>query len=264
MAAFRVDREGGIATVILGRPEKLCALLMETYRELRAFFGHLRKEPSVRAVILTGSGRGFCSGGDMVEVVGLLARSGPAAHRKFCALQNSLAREIRRSPLPVIAAVNGLAVGCGASLALACDLRLASPGARFVFAYPGLSAGDLGTSWLLPRLVGLGRATDWLLTGRPIDAREALSAGLLSRIVTEKRLLGEARLAAKRLFEGSRESLAITKRLLGELAGARFPEALTKEAREQAKLMARPDFREAAAAFAQKRPPRFNRERSRG
>jgi enoyl-CoA hydratase/carnithine racemase len=258
-----VDQAGGIATVILGRPEKLCALLMETYRDLRAFFRHVQRGSAVRAVILSGSGRGFCSGGDMVEVVGLLARSGPAAHRRFCALQNSLAGEIRRSPLPVIAAVNGLAVGGGASLSLACDLRLASPGARFVFSYPGLSAGDMGTSWLLPRLVGLGRATDWLLTGRPIGAREALAAGLVFRIVTGKNLLGEARAEARRFCQAPRESLALTKRLLGESAGASFLEALRREAREQARLMARPDFREAAAAFAEKRSPRFSRERSR-
>lgn len=245
-----VDVTHGIAAVTLDRPEKLNALLPETYEELRDFFGGLRKRKEVHAVTLTGAGRAFCSGGDLRAIEG----ASRADHRRFAALQNAVAAAIRKAPQPVIAAVNGLAVGGGAALALACDLRLASPDAAFRFAFPGLAAADMGVAARLPRTVGLGRASEWLLTGREIGAGEAEAAGLVSRIIPRELLLAEARATALRISNGPREALAVTKRLLDREVS---PAA---EAREQARLMGRPDFREACRAFAEKREPRFNGE----
>ena len=250
MDSLLVDETSGIATVTLNRPGKLNALLPETYAALRDFFGGLPgKRATIHAVVLTGAGRGFCSGGDLRE----FADVRPASRRRFAAIQNGIGTGIRNAPQPVIAAVNGPAIGGGAALALACDLRLASPDASFRFAFPGLAAADMGVSRLLPRTVGLGRATDWLLTGRPIDATEALAAGLVARLVPPEILVAEARATALRIADGPREALAVTKRLLDREASP------ATEAREQARLMGRPDFEEACRAFAEKRAPRYNR-----
>ena len=250
METLLVDVTSGIATVTLNRPEKLNALLPETYSALRDFFAGLpARRASVHAVVLTGAGRGFCSGGDLREFSGVK----PAARRRLTRLQNEMAAGIRKAPQPVIAAVNGPAVGGGAALALACDLRFASPDASFRFAFPGLAAADMGIARLLPRTVGLGRAKDWLLTGREIGAPEALDAGLVARILPREILVAEARASALRIALGPREALAVTKRLLDREASPAV------EAIEQAKLMGRPDFEEACRAFAEKREPRYNR-----
>lgn len=263
MESFLVEVTNGIALVTLNRPEKLNALLPGTYEGLRNFFGGLDRERSIRAVVLTGAGRGFCSGGDLHEIVGALARSKAPAHRRFTTVQNALARNIRRAAQPVIAAVNGIAMGGGATLALACDLRIASPEAQFAFSFPGLAAADMGACHLLPRTVGLGRASEWLLTGRRIGAAEAAASGLVSRIVPQEVLVAEARATALRISDGPREALAVTKRLLDAEADLSLEEALSLEAREQAALMARPDFLEAYRAFVEKREPRFDQKRGR-
>jgi enoyl-CoA hydratase/carnithine racemase len=259
MDSFTVDVTSGIATVTLNRPDKLNALLPETYEGLRDFFGGLKKEPSIHAVVLTGSGRGFCSGGDVREMVGALAGAGPAKLARFARLQNVLAANIRSAPQPVLAAVNGVALGGGAALAVACDLRLGSPAATVTFSFPGLAAADMGVSWLLPRIVGLGRAADWLLTGREIGADEALAAGLLSRIVPGEILVAEARTTALRIADGPREALAATKRLLDSQFALPFPKALEAENKVQAALLSRPDFVEACRSFVERRSPRYNR-----
>jgi enoyl-CoA hydratase/carnithine racemase len=252
MSSFRVDVTNGIATVTLDRPEKLNALLLETYSGLRDFFGGLARERRIHAVVLTGAGRGFCSGGDLRE----LSDAKTAARRRLATLQNGLAGNLRKAPQIVIAAVNGPAVGGGAALALACDLRFASPGASFRFSFPGLAAADMGVSRLLPRTVGLGRASDWLLTGREVGAAEAEACGLVTRVLPEQILVAEARATALRIALGPREALAATKRLLDREA----PPAV--EARLQATLMGRPDFEEACRAFLEKREPRYNRSQA--
>jgi enoyl-CoA hydratase/carnithine racemase len=249
MNRLRIDVANGIAMVTLDRPEKLNALLLETYRALSGFFARLPRERRIHGVVLTGAGRGFCSGGDLRELTDVK----PAERRRFTTLQNGLAGNLRKAPQVVIAAVNGPAVGGGAALALACDLRLASPEATFRFSFPGLAAADMGVSRLLPRTVGLGRAYDWLLTGRDVSAGEAEAAGLVARVLPGEILVAEARATALRIAQGPREALASTKRLLDREA----PSAV--EARLQARLMGRPDFREACRAFAEKREPRYNR-----
>ena len=257
MKSFLVDVTNGVASVTLHRPEKLNALLPETYEGLRDFFGALPKDRSIHAVVLTGAGRAFCAGGDLHELVRLLSGSSRAA-RRFTATQNALARNIRKAPQPILAAVNGLAVGGGATLALACDIRLAAPSAEFAFAFPGLSGADMGACRLLPRTVGLGRATEWLLTGRRIGAEEALGAGLVSRVLPAELLVAEARATALRISTGPREAIAVTKRLLDEEFALTLGKSLALESREQATLLSSPDFLEACRAFAERREPRFN------
>jgi enoyl-CoA hydratase/carnithine racemase len=249
MDSLRIDVASGIATVTLNRPEKLNALLLETYAGLRDFFGGLPRQRRIHAVILTGSGRGFCSGGDLRELSTLKA----PGRGRFTRLQNELAGNLQKAPQVVIAAVNGPAVGGGAALALACDVRLASPEASFRFSFPGLAAADMGVSRLLPRTVGLGRASEWLLTGREVTSAEAEASGLVSRLYPREFLASQARATALRIAEGPREALAATKRLLGR------PTAPAAEARLQARLMGREDFAEACRAFTEKREPRYNR-----
>ena len=256
---FLLDVQGGVATVMLNRPERLNALLFETYQGLHAFFTGLRKDKSVRAVVLTGAGRGFCSGGDVRDVIGKLVDMKPKEVRAFVKQTCDVVSAIRKAPQPVIAAVNGVAFGGGSVIALACDLRYASRDAQFAFSFRGLSGADMGACWLLPRLVGLGRASDWLLNGATVGADEALSAGLVTRILPPQVLLGEARATARRLSHASREATAVTKRMLDLEGSMSFERAIRAEEKAQAALMLQEDFREAYRAFMEKREPRFGR-----
>jgi len=254
-----LDVLGGVATVTLNRPERLNALLFETYEALRETFATLRKDRAVRAVVLTGSGRGFCSGGDVRDVIGRVVGMKPKQVREFAALTCDVVGAIRKAPQPVIAALNGIAFGGGSVLALACDLRYASPEAKIVFSFPGLSGADMGACWLLPRLVGFGRASDWLLSGTTVPAGEALAAGLVTRIVPADLLLPEARAAARRFATAPREATAVTKKMLELEASLSFGRALKAEGKAQAELMLGEDFREAYRAFMEKREPRYRR-----
>jgi len=256
---FRVDVAERVATVTLHRPHRLNALLWETYEALRDFFRRHAKDESVRAVVLTGAGRGFCSGGDVREVIGELVTAKPARILEFNRLACDVVLAVRKAPQPVIAAVNGVAVGGGAVLALACDLRLGSPEAKVAFAFPrvGLSGADMGACWLLPRVVGLGRATDWLLTGRVVDPPEALAAGFYSRVVPAESLLADAGETALRIAHGPRDAAAVTKRMLDGEHGMTLEQSLHADAALQSAFMDREDFREAYRAFLEKRDPRF-------
>jgi enoyl-CoA hydratase/carnithine racemase len=256
---FLFDVLGAVATVTLNRPDRLNALLFETYEGLRDTFTRLRKDRTVRAVVLTGAGRGFCTGGDVRDVIGRLVEMKPKEVRKFAKLTCDVVAAIRKAPQPVIAALNGIAFGGGAVLALACDLRYASPEAKIAFAFPGLSGADMGACWLLPRIVGLGRAADWLLKGATVPAADALAAGLVTRVIPAEVLLAEARGTARRLADAPRQATAVTKRLLDREASMTFDQALRTEEKSQAALMLTEDFREAYRAFMEKREPRFER-----
>jgi enoyl-CoA hydratase/carnithine racemase len=256
---FLLDVLGGVATVTLNRPERLNALLFETYQSLRDYFIGLRKDKTVRAVVLTGAGRGFCSGGDVRDVIGKLVEMKPQQVRGFVKLTCDLVAAIRKAPQPVVAAINGIAFGGGSAIALACDLRYASPGAKISFSFRGLSGADMGACWLLPRIVGLGRASDWLLSGATVGAGEALAAGLVTRVLPDDVLLGEAKAAARRFSHAPREATAVTKRMLDLEGSMSFDRALRAEERAQAALMLQEDFREAYRAFIEKREPRFQR-----
>lgn len=254
-----VDVLGGVATVTLNRPERMNALLLETYEALKRTFTALKKDKTVHAVVLTGAGRGFCSGGDVRDVIGKVVAMKPPQVRSFVKLTCDVVAAIRKAPQPVIAAVNGIAFGGGAVIALACDIRYMAPEARIAFSFRGLSGADMGACWLLPRLVGLGRATDWLLNGTSVGADEALSTGLATRVIPAEVLVGEAKAAARRFEYAPREAMSITKRMLDLEASMSFDRALRAEEKAQAALMLKEDFREAYRAFMEKRDPRFNR-----
>jgi enoyl-CoA hydratase/carnithine racemase len=255
---FRLEVSGAVATVTLNRPERLNALLFETYAALRKHFAGLQKDRSVRAVVLTGAGRGFCTGGDVRDVIGPLVRMKPRQVRGFVKLACDVVAAIRRAPQPVIAALNGIAWGGGAVIALSCDLRYAAPEAKIAFSFRGLSGADMGACWLLPRIVGLGRATDWLLSGATVSAEDALAAGLVTRVIPAEALVAEAQSAAGRIAAAPREATAVTKRMLERESTMTFESALRAEAAAQSALMQKEDFREAYRAFMEKREPRFH------
>lgn len=257
---FRYDEDAsGVATMTLDRAERLNALTFDVYAELSETFAVLRRRPSVKAVILTGSGRGFCSGGDVTAIIGELVTRDMPALLEFTRMTGRLVRRIRELERPVIAAINGVAAGAGAVIALACDIRLASERASLAFLFPkvGLAGADMGAAYLLPRIVGLARATELLFFGDAIEASEALRIGLVSRVVPPARLLDEARAYAARLAEGPTFAIGLTKTLLNHELDVDFTTALEAEAQAQALCMQTADFREAYEAYKAKRPPRF-------
>ncbi|MGH7723998.1 MAG: enoyl-CoA hydratase family protein [Candidatus Eiseniibacteriota bacterium] len=256
---FRIDPETAVATITLNRPERLNALTFDVYAELRDTFIALDREPSVRAVVITGAGRAFCSGGDVEDIIGALFGRDSAGLLEFTRMTCDLVLAIRRCRKPVVAALNGTVAGAGAVIAAACDLRVASESAKiaFLFVRVGLSGADMGASWLLPRLVGLGQATDLLMTGDFIDARRAYEIGLYQRVVPQESLLPAAMALAEKLARGPADALAVTKLALEEEAHMTLKEALQYEARVQAELMEHPNYREAYEAFKAKREARF-------
>ena len=258
---YELDAESGVALITLNRPERLNALTFEVYADLRDTFARLDTEPGVRAVILTGAGRGFCSGGDVEDIIGALFGRDPAGLLEFTKMTCDLVLNIRRCRRPVIAALNGTVAGAGAVIAAACDFRIAAESAKiaFLFTRVGLSGADMGASWLLPRIVGLGHATELLMTGDFIDAARAYQIGLYHRVVAQDRVMAEAREFAGKLANGPAEALAVSKRALEAEADMDFAKALDYEAQVQAKLMEHPDYREAYEAFKAKRAPRFAR-----
>lgn len=253
---FRFDVRDGVGTILLTRPEKLNAITLECYAELRAFFPALASS-EVRAIVLTGEGRAFCAGGDIDQIIGFLTRASPAERLEFTRGTCELVRSIRRLPRPVIAAVNGTCCGAGAVIAAACDIRLAVPSARFAYLFPkvGLCGADMGAAWLLPRIVGFGRASELLLTGSFIDAQEAYRIGLVNRVVPEDRLVAEAHSIAGALASGPSFAHAMTKEMLDRELSVGLEEALEMEAQAQALCMSTHEFQEAFRAWQAKRDP---------
>lgn len=260
--SFLYERDGGsgVATITLNRPERLNALTFEVYDELRRTFRALDAEEGVRAVVITGAGKAFCSGGDVEDIIGALFERDAEGLLEFTRMTCDLILAIRECRRPVVAALNGTVAGAGAVIATACDLRVAAESARiaFLFTKVGLSGADMGASWLLPRIVGLGHATELLMTGDFIDAAEAHRIGLYNRLVADGEALSEARALAERLAAGPSGALGVTKEALNREADMELAEALEEEARAQAVCMEDPNFREAYEAFREKRPPRFS------
>lgn len=256
---YEADSRTGVATITLNRPERLNALTFEVYAELRDTFRALNTELGVRAVIITGAGRGFCSGGDVEDIIGALFARDREGLLAFTRMTCDLILALRECRRPVIGALNGTVAGAGAVIATACDFRLAAPTAKvaFLFTKVGLSGADMGAAWLLPRLVGLGRATELLMTGEFISAETAVAIGLYHRIVPQSDLLREARELAGRLARAPSEALAVTKHALNREAAMDLAAALAFEAEAQAECMESPNFREAYEAFRAKRDPRF-------
>ena len=256
---FEPDRDAQVAVITLNRPERLNALTFEVYRELRDTFRALDEEDGIRAVVLTGAGRAFCSGGDVEDIIGPLLAMDYEGLLEFTHLTCDLVLAIRQCPLPVVAALNGTTAGAGAVIAAACDLRVAAETARiaFLFTKVGLSGADMGATWLLPRLVGESIATELLMLGDFIDAARAERIGLYHRVVPAERVLPEALAVATRLARGPSFALAVTKDSLNREAAMNMLAAFEHEGRIQAACMQSPNFREAYEAFVAKREPRF-------
>jgi enoyl-CoA hydratase/carnithine racemase len=249
--AFRYVEEAGVAIITLDRPERLNALTFDVYAELRDLFAWLARHEPVRAVIITGAGRGFCSGGDVEAIIGELLKQEAPQLLAFTRMTGGLIANIRAVPKPVIAAINGVAAGAGAVIALASDFRLAAPEASlaFLFTRIGLAGADMGAAYLLPRIVGLARATELLMLGDRVPAEEALRIGLVHRVVAPGTLMEEARALAGRLAAGPTFALGMTKTLLNQELDADFAAAIEAEAQGQAICMQTPSFRSAYEAF---------------
>lgn len=260
---FQFEQEQGIATLTLDRPDTLNSLTFEVYEELTEFFGRLQDEDSVDALVITGKGKGFCSGGDVNAIIGALFARDMKGLMAFTRLTGRLVHNIRALRKPVIAALNGVTAGAGAVIALACDFRVASDRAKlaFLFTRVGLTGADMGAAYLLPRLIGVGRATELLMLGEPVTAEEALQMGLVNRVVKHEDVLIEALELAEQLARGPLFALGITKEMLQHEQTLGLAAALEWEAQAQAICMQTPDFREAYEAFVEKRPPDFRRLR---
>jgi enoyl-CoA hydratase/carnithine racemase len=254
-----LDAATGVLTLTLDRPDALNALTFEVYAELRDAFRALEFEKDVKVVVITGAGRGFCSGGNVHEIIGPLFEMTPAERMAFTRMTGALIGAIRALRKPVVCAQNGVAAGAGAVIALACDFRVLSEKAKtaFLFVKVGLAGADMGASWLLPQVVGLARATEILMLGDPIEAPQALAMGLAHRVVPPERVLEEATALARRLAQGPLFALGMTKEMLSREPGMALEEALEAEAQAQQICMATRDFREAYEAFVAKREPSF-------
>jgi enoyl-CoA hydratase/carnithine racemase len=256
---YSVDQATSVATITLNRPERLNALTFEVYTELRDTFRALDTEPGVRAVIITGAGRAFCSGGDVEDIIGALFSRDADGLLQFTRLTGDLILSIRQCRRPVVAALNGTVAGAGAVIAAASDIRIAAESAKiaFLFSRVGLAGADMGAAWLLPRIVGMAHASEILMLGDFIPAERAAQIGLYNRVVPADRLMAEATEVAARLARGPSAALGITKQALNEEASMDLVAAIEWEARVQAHCMQDPNFREAYEAFRAKREPRF-------
>lgn len=257
--SFRFEVKDSVGLITFTRPDTLNSLTFQVYRELTDLFMELEREPSVRAVVITGEGRGFCSGGDQHDIIKpLFARDMPGLV-EFTRMTCDLIRNMRALRKPIIAALNGTAAGAGAVIALASDLRVASEKAKiaFLFVKVGLAGADMGAAYLLPRVVGLSRATELLMLGDTIDAPTADKYGLFNRVVPHEQCLTEAMAMATRLAKGPTFALGMTKELLNTELHMELFAALDNEARAQAVCMQTQDFREAYDAFSNKRTPNF-------
>lgn len=248
---FRYEEDAGIATITLDRPDRLNALTFEVYAELRDLLASLADHDPVKVIVITGEGRGFCSGGDVDAIIGTLVSQEMPELLAFTRMTGALIRNIRAVPKPVIAAINGVAAGAGAVIALASDFRIAVPGASvaFLFTKVGLAGADMGAAYLLPRVIGLARATELLMLGDTIPADDALRIGLVNAVVPAERLMAETYTLAARLAAGPSFALGMTKTLLNHELDTDFTAAIEAEAQGQAICMQTPAFRAAYDAF---------------
>jgi enoyl-CoA hydratase/carnithine racemase len=255
---FRFDLDDRVATVTFNRPERLNALTFEVYADLRDLLGQLPHRDDVRVLVITGEGRGFCSGGDVHEIIGRLLEMDPQGLLDFTRMTGSVVQRMRECPLPIVAAVNGVAAGAGAVIALAADLRLLARSASFAFLFTkvGLAGADMGVAYLLPRLIGLGRATELLLLGESLGAERAADIGLGS-VVDDSELASQAHELAHRLADGPALAYSSTKMLLAREQDMALGPAVELEAYTQALLMKSEDHAEFYRAFLDGREPKW-------
>ncbi len=257
---LRFDVADGVGTVTLSRPEKLNALTYDSYREFEQLTRDLPRNVDVRALVVRGEGKAFCAGGDVNEIIGDLVARDMKDHLEFARMTGALVANLREAPQPVIAAVRGTAAGAGSVVALAADVRVLSDNAKFAFLFTkvGLSGGDMGAGWLLPRVVGLGRASELLLLGDTIDAAECHRIGLANLVVPDADLDAEVAHMARRLADGPTYAQAMTKQMIQRELDMDFASAIEAEAQSQALLLMGKDHAEFLAAWRAKRPPKWS------
>ena len=256
---FELDVDGGVATVTFNRPDRLNALTFDVYADLRDLLGELEHRDDVSVLVLTGEGRGFCSGGDVDQIIGRLLEMDARGLLEFTRMTGAVVEAMRRLPMPIIAAVNGVAAGAGAVIALAADLRLVAESASFHFLFTrvGLAGADMGSAYLLPRVVGLGRASELLLLGERVDAESAHMMGLATRVYADSDLGSGVATIAQELAEGPTLAYGATKVLLSRELDMDLGSSIELEAFTQALLMTTEDHAEFYAAFTGKRPPEW-------
>jgi enoyl-CoA hydratase/carnithine racemase len=257
---FRFERgSDGVAVLTFDRPETLNSLTFAIYGQLERLFRDLDEDETVKSLVLTGHGRGFCSGGSVEDIIGPLLESELDDTLAFTRMTGAVVRNMLRLQKPIVAAINGVAAGAGAVLALASDLRVMADTAKFAFLFTkvGLTGADMGAAWLLPKVVGAGRAMELLLLGDKVPADECLRMGLANRVVPADAVLAEAMALARRLAAGPGLALAMTKKLVWQEANYDLDAAIEQEAQAQALLLRAHDHREFYNAWMEKRDPRF-------
>lgn len=256
---FALSSDGAVTTLTLNRPDKLNALTFEAYADLRDLLHELPHRGDCRVLVLRGEGRAFCSGGDVNEIIGELLTMSPDQLLAFTRMTGDVIKAMRECPIPIIAAIHGMAAGAGSVIALAADFRIVTRSARFAFLFTkvGLAGADMGSAYLLPRLIGLGRATELLMLGDTIDAERADRYGLVTQLVDDDALGAAVDALAQRLASGPTLAYAQTKSLLTRELDMGLSAALELEAMTQALLMKTDDYAEFHAAFNAKRPPEW-------
>ena len=256
---FRLAVEDGVATITFDRPQKLNALTFQVYADLRDLLTELPQRDDVRVLVITGTGRGFSSGGDVTEIIGELQKMDARDLLAFTRMTGTVTQRMRDCPLPIIASVNGVAAGAGAVIALAADLRILARSATFSFLFTkvGLSGGDMGSAYLLPRLIGLGRATELLLLGEQVTADRALAIGLANAVLEDSELGTGTTEVAGRLAKGPALAYASTKMLISKQLDMNLGAALELDSMTQALLMKSADHAEFYAAFREGREPKW-------
>ncbi|MCW3016905.1 MAG: Enoyl-CoA hydratase/isomerase [Solirubrobacterales bacterium] len=256
---FDVSIADGVATVTLNRPDKLNALTFEAYADLRDLFAELPLREDAKVIVVTGQGRGFCSGGDVEEIIGELQKMEAAELLRFTRMTGLMIKAMRDCPLPIIAAINGIAAGAGSVVALASDFRLVARSASFAFLFTrvGLSGADMGAAYLLPRIVGLGHATELLMLGDKVPAERAVALGLASEVIEDEELPARAAALARRLADGPALAFATTKTLISRELDMDLASAIELEASTQALLMLGHDHGEFYKSWSEKRPPKW-------
>jgi enoyl-CoA hydratase/carnithine racemase len=254
---FRWTQEGKVGVITLDRPERKNPLTFESYAELRELFRRLNHEKDVKAIVLTGAGGNFCSGGDVHEIIGPLTKMQMPELLEFTRMTGDVVKAMRACPQPIVASVEGVCAGAGALLALFSDLRLAKPDAKvaFLFTRVGLAGADMGACAMLPRVIGQGRASELLYTGRSMDAQEGLAWGFFNKVVDPA--LPAAMELAQALASGPTFAHGVTKKMLHQEWNVGIDEAIEMEAQAQAICMQTNDFHRAYEAFANKRKPEF-------
>lgn len=256
---FAMTVDDRVATITLNRPERKNPLTFASYAELRDLFRDLAYAKDIAAVVFTGAGGNFCSGGDVREIIGPLTRAGTTDLLAFTRMTGDLVLAIRSCPQPVLAAIDGVCVGAGAAIAMACDLRYGTPRARvaYLFTRVGLAGCDMGACTFLPRLIGQGRASELLLTGRSMTATEGSDWGFYNALHDPADLLAEATAVARSLADGPTFAHGITKTMINQEWTLTVEQAIEAEAQSQALCMHTQDFTRAYDAFMDKRTPEF-------